>query len=142
MTLVMAITLLITPLTGNEYPDEANDFVQNFVQLISIVVIVIATLFAGDAIVSEFQGRTGYLLFPNPVKRWTLYLGKYLAALVLAVALLGIYYVIVVLLGLGITGGMTDKALWSFLLTCLFAASTIAATSATVASGARASSSR
>lgn len=43
--------------------------------------------FAGDAIAGEFGRRTGYILFPTPVRRTTMVIGKYLACFV-AVALM------------------------------------------------------
>src|SRR5690606_17378083 len=61
--------------------------------LVSTLVIVAATLFAGDIIVSEFQGRTGYLLFPNPVKRSSIFLGKFLSAVLAMAIVVAIYYI-------------------------------------------------
>ena len=46
----------------------------------SAFAVLFAVFFSGDAIAGEFGGKTGYVLFPNPVKRSTLVIGKYLRA--------------------------------------------------------------
>jgi ABC-2 type transport system permease protein len=56
--------------------------------------IFAAVFFAGDAIASEFERKTGYILFPNPVKRTTLVVGKYLACVIATAAIIIIAYLI------------------------------------------------
>ena len=53
-----------------------------------------AVFFSGDAIASEFEHKTGYILFPNPVKRVTIVVGKYLACFIATAAILVVAYVI------------------------------------------------
>jgi ABC-2 type transport system permease protein len=60
-----------------------------------------AVFFAGDAIAGEYEGKTGFLLFTNPIKRNVLWIGKYLAGL-LAVALLMIFTYIIMAIALAI----------------------------------------
>jgi len=125
-TLVILAYLLIPPALGHEYSKDPVSFGSSFIGFMPTMIVIIATLFAGDAIVSEFQNRTGYLLFPNPVKRSSLYIGKYLAAVGLAVFILLIYYGLVAILTVAVTGGVTDKLLYSFGLAILYAFATIA----------------
>jgi len=54
-----------------------------------------AIFFAGDAIAGEFENKTGYILFTNPVKRITLITGKYLASYAAVILLVIFGYVIV-----------------------------------------------
>lgn len=65
----------------------------------SYLVVLVAVLFGGDAIAGEFQNKTGYFLMGLPVRRTTVYLGKFLAAYVAAAAMLLLY--LAVLLGNG-----------------------------------------
>jgi ABC-type transport system involved in multi-copper enzyme maturation permease subunit len=88
--------------------------------------VIGATLFAGDAIVSEFQGRTGYLLFPKPVKRSALLAGKFIASAGAMFLVLIIYYVVVLVLGLAITGGFSWLGVESLLLAMLFSLAALA----------------
>ena len=65
------------------------------------IAVLAAVFFAGDSIASEFERKTGYILFPNPVKRSTLVVGKYIACfLATAVVLISAYVLsIIVLVG-------------------------------------------
>jgi ABC-2 type transport system permease protein len=65
-----------------------------FVTSMSSIAILGAVFFAGDAIASEFERKTGYILFPNPVKRNTLVIGKYLACFISTATVLAIAYLI------------------------------------------------
>ena len=65
-----------------------------FVTSMGSLAILGAVFFAGDAIASEFEHKTGYILFPNPVKRTTLVVGKYLACFIATAAILGVAYLI------------------------------------------------
>ena len=67
--LVLLLITALPPLLGNDYATNADAFINGYTGYVTILIVIGATLFAGDAIVSEFQGRTGYLLFPKPVKR-------------------------------------------------------------------------
>lgn len=55
------------------------------------VIVFSGFFFGGDAISSEFQNKTGYFLVTNPVKRSSVYIGKWLAALIASVLVFGIY---------------------------------------------------
>jgi ABC-type transport system involved in multi-copper enzyme maturation permease subunit len=70
------------------------EFFAMFVTSMSSLAILGAVFFAGDAIASEFEGRTGYILFPNPVKRTTIVVGKYLACFIATAAILLAAYLI------------------------------------------------
>ncbi|MFQ6129328.1 MAG: ABC transporter permease [Candidatus Hadarchaeaceae archaeon] len=65
-----------------------------FVTGMGSLAILGAVFFAGDAIASEFERKTGYILFPNPVKRATLVVGKYLACFIATATILIIAYLI------------------------------------------------
>jgi ABC-2 type transport system permease protein len=60
-----------------------------------------AVFFAGDAIAGEFESKTGFILFTNPIRKITLWTGKYLAGL-LAVGLLIIFTYLVMAIILAI----------------------------------------
>ena len=65
-----------------------------FVTSMGALAVLAAVFFAGDAIASEFEGKTGYILFPNPVKRITIVVGKYLACFIATAAILIVAYLI------------------------------------------------
>lgn len=90
-------------------------FGSNFVGFVSILIVICATFFAADSLVGEFQNKTGYLLFPNAVKRGTLFVGKFLASVTMGVVVIGIYYGVVAVLSRVSVGGVDDDYLLSFL---------------------------
>jgi len=62
----------------------------------TLVVALAGIFFGGDAISSEFQNRTGYSVLPNPIRRSSVYVGKFVAALIAASIILVIFAAITV----------------------------------------------
>jgi ABC-2 type transport system permease protein len=97
----LAVIILVPVLTDG-YPDN----VMIMASMLTVGPMMAgfgAIFFAGDAIAGEFEHRTGFMLLTNPVKKQTIWFGKYIAGgiavvivmlfsyIVSAVALLGIY---------------------------------------------------
>ena len=61
---------------------------------ISFIVILSAVFFGGDAISGEFQNKTGYFLIGNPIRRSSIYIGKWVAALVASLIMVGVFFAI------------------------------------------------
>ncbi len=102
------------------------DYMSGYIGWVEILVVLGATMFAGDAIVSEFQNRTGYLLFPNPVKRSTIFVGKYISTLGIVFLMLITYYGVAAVLTLGMTGGSTVLCVYSMLFALCYGAAAAA----------------
>ncbi|MHB1435481.1 MAG: ABC transporter permease [Thermoplasmata archaeon] len=66
----------------------------------AFVVVLVAVIFGGDAIAGEFQNKTGYFLMGLPVRRATIYIGKFFAAFLASAAVLGLF--LLILLGNGV----------------------------------------
>ncbi len=62
----------------------------------TLVIVLAAVFFGGDAIAGEFQNKTGYFLMGLPLRRATIYAGKYIAAFLASVAVLLVFLVILV----------------------------------------------
>jgi len=65
-----------------------------------LVIVLSAVFFGGDAIAGEFQNKTGYFLMGLPIRRATVYAGKYLAAFLASTAMVLLYLAILVANGL------------------------------------------
>ena len=63
---------------------------------VTLVIILAGIFFGGDAISGEFQNKTGYFGIPNPVRRSSIYIGKYLSAFLAATAIMLIFAVITI----------------------------------------------
>lgn len=131
MLIVEALVLvLITAIlvTTDQPSMDFNEVVGNYIGFASILIVIGATMFGGDAVVSEFQGRTGYLLFPNPVKRWSILAGKFVSAAAAMLIMLVIYYAVALVAGLVIadSGGVDELIGYSFLLAVLYSVAALA----------------
>lgn len=72
----------------------------------NILVIFCAVFFGGDAISGEFQNKTGYFLVGKPVRRSSIYIGKWIAAFVASLIIMGIFTAITVVNGIGYFGAV------------------------------------
>ena len=61
---------------------------------VTFVIILSGIFFGGDAISGEFQNKTGYFGVPNPIRRSSIYIGKWIAAFIASVAILGVFTVV------------------------------------------------
>jgi ABC-2 type transport system permease protein len=126
LTEALGLILVPTLVTGG-YPDN----VKVMAYILSIgpgLAAIGAVFFAGDAIAGEFESKTGFLLFINPIKRDVLWIGKYLAGL-LAVALLVLFNYIVIAISLVIIYHQVPVAiLGSFGMCLLYAAAVLSLT--------------
>ena len=57
--------------------------------------VIVAAFFGSGALVSEFQGKTGYTLFPNPIGRKSIWLGKFLSAEISSFLVISIFYIVI-----------------------------------------------
>ena len=80
-----------------------------------IVIALIGVFFGGDAISGEFQNKTGYFVLPNPVRRSSIYVGKWLAAFIASSIILGVFAAITVSNGLYYFGGVPYQFGYSLL---------------------------
>ena len=121
----LAVLILLPALQGG-YPDNVMLMAAMLTVGPSLAAIG-AVFFAGDAIAGEFESKTGFILFTNPVKRTTLVIGKYLASFIAITLLIAFTYIIIALSLLIIYHEVPIEILTSFGL-CLFFASAVLST--------------
>ncbi len=90
MGLVGIIGLLITTIVGYYRPAGIVTAPAAFYGTlwgfgVTAVIVFAGVIFGSDAIAGEFQNKTGYFLMGLPIRRVTVYIGKYIAALVASV---------------------------------------------------------
>ena len=107
-----AITIIIAVLTGYilqlfpEYPlsNTQGEFFSGGLTFISFITLFAACLFFSGIICSEFNKRTGFIVFPK-INKYKLIIGKYFGNLILVVFIVGIFYFILGLFGFLYYGG-------------------------------------
>jgi ABC-type transport system involved in multi-copper enzyme maturation permease subunit len=128
LTLIAELAVLIlVPVLGDGFPNN----VMVMAALLSIgpsLATIGAIFFAGDAIAGEFENKTGYILFTNPVRRTTLVIGKYIACYAAVALLIILGYVIVVISLLAIYGSVPIETGGSFGLCLLYAGAVLSVT--------------
>ena len=62
----------------------------------TFIVILSGIFFGGDAISGEFQNKTGYFTLPNPIRRSSVYVGKWISAFIASSIVLFIFAVITI----------------------------------------------
>jgi len=92
----------------------------------SFLVVLSGVFFGGDAISGEFQNKTGYFTVPNPIRRSSIYVGKFFASFIASTVILLIYLAIAVANGLYYFGASVPYQLgesflfaWFYLLAVL-----------------------
>ncbi len=121
--LIIGLFLGLPPALGVPYASTPNAFVSTFATFTGLLVVLSGVLFAADALVSEHEKRTGYFLFPNPVRREVLVLGKIAASVIVSAAVISLYYGAAAVAALAVTHSLT----WDVGLSYLYALAYMAA---------------
>jgi ABC-2 type transport system permease protein len=101
LTIALLISAILTFVVGYYRPESflASDlsFYSGWWGNIATYVIVLSGIFfGGDAISGEFQNKTGYFGIPNPIRRSSIYIGKWLSALIASTIILGVFTAITI----------------------------------------------
>ncbi|HOP09272.1 MAG TPA: ABC transporter permease, partial [Candidatus Methanofastidiosa archaeon] len=107
--------LIVPPVVGESYPD-AKEMIQFFTSFIDIIIILLVTLFGADSVVYDFEKGTAFVIYPNPVRRRTIFVGKFVAALLVSIGVLCLYYLLAGVIDLGINGTVPSRMVYSMLL--------------------------
>ncbi|MCK5773356.1 MAG: ABC transporter permease [Thermoplasmata archaeon] len=128
ISLFIALIFSFLPfMVGGDFPDTGIAFFNNNLGFVGMLIVIVAAIFAGDVISSEFEKKTGLLLFPTPQRRGTILVGKFIAALIPVLLSVGLYYLITSI-SVVIIYGFADlpiEALYSFLIALLYSTSIV-----------------
>jgi len=119
--------LILIPALMKGYPDNMM-VMAGMLSIGPTLATIGAVFFAGDAIAGEFEGKTGLILFTNPVKRITLVTGKYLAGCAAVILLIIFGYAITSISLWAIYGNVPIATAKSFGLCLLYAGSVLSVT--------------
>lgn len=73
---LVTLMLILVP----SRPPTAEVFAGHFLFPVFLFIPLAAIFFAGNTVTSEFENKTGYIIFSNPVKRSVLITGKFIAS--------------------------------------------------------------
>jgi len=66
------------------------------ISFVTFLIVIVAAFFGSSSISSEFNQKTGYVLFSNPVSRTSIWFGKFIAAEIIVFSVVILYYFIIV----------------------------------------------
>jgi ABC-2 type transport system permease protein len=112
--IIGAIYIVVPPAIGSQYLKDPIEFITDQLGFLGILSVLSATFFGADAIVSEFESKTGHFLFPNPLRKTTIFLGKFIASALVSVGVIALYYLIAVTSVRVIDGGVPARTGLSF----------------------------
>ncbi|MBQ9689812.1 MAG: ABC transporter permease subunit [Candidatus Methanomethylophilaceae archaeon] len=92
----------------NDIVESPRAFCRLFLGILTLFVIIGSTLFGATTVVSEFEERTALILFNRPIEKWSIYVGKFVAAFLIVSAYVVIYYVFVMIASMILAGGIAD----------------------------------
>ena len=95
--LTPAIFYIIPEVQHTDFPKSAMEFANTNLGFINWLIVISAAIFAGDAISSEYENKTGLLLFATPQRRTSIFVGKYFAALIATCLGIFLYYLVTAL---------------------------------------------
>jgi ABC-2 type transport system permease protein len=96
LTITLIISAILTGVVGYYRPVGFLSSVLSFYSgwwgmSVTFIVVLSGIFFGGDAISGEFQNKTGYFTLPNPIRRSSVYIGKWLSAFTAASVILFIF---------------------------------------------------
>jgi ABC-2 type transport system permease protein len=101
LTITALISVLLTVLVGYYRPagflsSDLAFYNSWWGTSVTYVIVLSGIFFGGDAISGEFQNKTGYFGVPNPIRRSSIYIGKWIAAFIASTVILGVFTVVTV----------------------------------------------
>jgi ABC-2 type transport system permease protein len=84
----------IPEIQDSGFPNSAADFANTNLGFLNFLILIAAAIFAGDAISSEFEKKTGLMLFATPQRRTSIFVGKYISALIAIYLVVSLYFLV------------------------------------------------
>lgn len=127
LTILVVVLLWTVPIAlKSDIPSDSLNYARQYINFVNILIILSVTLFGADTLVGEFQNKTAYFVFPNPIRRESIFIGKYIASTLCAFAVIGTYYGLTAVSTLSSTHGVPIQLCQSFLLALVYVASGMA----------------
>ena len=120
VALILAILTIAPYLLGTRLPDDPGRLSMGYIKMSPMIVLMAASLFASISIVSEYEERTALIIFTRPIRKVSIFGGKFMAAFLVNVAFTGLYYLVTAIVSLIVAHGVDPDMLPSFGLAAAF----------------------
>jgi ABC-2 type transport system permease protein len=88
------ITYAIPYLMDIAPPNRWEDFASTMLSFINYTIIIGCALLIADSVSSEFEMKTAFITYTSPQRKTSIFIGKFLAGILLVSALVTVYYII------------------------------------------------
>ncbi|MDG7047197.1 MAG: ABC transporter permease [Nitrososphaerota archaeon] len=124
------LTLLVGYYRPSSFTTSSIDFYSSWWGTAAAYIVILSSIFfGGDAISGEFQNKTGYFTVGNPIRRSSIYTGKWLAAFIASFMIIVVFVAMTVLNNFYYFGpNMPYQFVESFLFTVLYLISVLGLT--------------
>lgn len=130
VALIATAVLAVQLSRGTDYVTATNptssDYLAGFLGYLTTVVVITGAFLGGDALAVDLGGGPGYLMLTQPVRRGTLLLGRYAAAVSVSMAVVSVYYAFSLGAALYFYGTVPSALFLAYGLTFLFVLSVLA----------------
>lgn len=93
---VALVIVVIPEIMQTELSSTALDYLSFPLGFLPFLLVISVAFFGSNSLISEFHERTGYSLFPNPVSRTSVWLGKFFAAELVSFFVISVYFGIII----------------------------------------------
>lgn len=121
---VLALQTALPYLVGEGLKGEAASIFGQYISYVQLLVVLTATLFGSYTIVSEFEERTALVMFTRPIKKSSIFFGKFLSCYIVGAVIMVAYYLISAAIAFAVTGdfvssiGKSLAVMLGYLLAC------------------------
>lgn len=96
VAVAVPLLLVLAPeFFDGDMPDTSNEYLLANLGTVFLVIVIVGSFFGSSAIASEFHDRTYFTLFPNPISRESIWIGKFCAATTITIGMSALYYCII-----------------------------------------------
>ena len=120
MVLILAMLTILPYVFGDGLPKEPRELTLLFVFFAYLIVVLTATLFGSTTIVSEYEERTALITFTKPIRKISIFLGKFVAAIIVGVLFTLVYYGATIAICYAVTGAIASETFTSLGLALLY----------------------
>lgn len=118
--LVLALLTVAPYLLDGSLPSDPKAFAEYYLIFLTSLIIIAVTLFGSDALSTEFEHRTGLLMFTRPVKRESLFAAKFIASFSMTLAVTLAFYFVVIVMSYVVTGSVVSTLFTSMGLAIIY----------------------
>ncbi len=126
LMIMIAVLIIILPYVF-PYPAQSKptalSMAKSFSDSVSTLVILSAVFMGADAISIDFEGKTAYFLFPNPIKRSSIFLAKYIGSYIVSASVIILYFLIGAVSAIAMYGTIPVAYLLSIVFSLIYLAS-------------------